>query len=515
MKQSKVKSCCLARFQAYPLEVEVSLSSGLPYYQVVGLGDSAVRESGQRVKMALKSAGFGWPQQRVTVNLSPAWLSKKGTAFDLPIALGILQAAGQIPQDLSLAAWGELSLDGKVKTVPSALCYADALLGGREDVVIQPAEAKAEIAKYHSGGLYASYLRELCGRLCDYARFSFAAPYKKLDPPDISPDAMTDEEAPVIPSGSQEAAWRALTLGLAGGHHVLLRGAAGCGKTSLIRAARRLLPPLEPEERYQQALNYAFMGIPDDDIPKCGEAPFRAPHYSVTAAALLGGSFRYPLGEVSLADKGILFLDEISEYAVPTLNMLRQPAEDHYVLRHRSGKILKIPSRFILFAAANPCPCGRLFEESPPCSCSDLALKRYKAKFENPFFERVDLHVEMLKPDTDKLRSILIDEPIDLSEQRKHLSEVRAFQWKRQGRGKKDMTRLNAWLPSGELRHNLKAPPAVYQAAEKLADQFSMSVRSFHQLLRAARTVADFAFEETLREEHVLEAFTFKKHGEN
>lgn len=515
MRQSTVKSSCRVPGGTRILDVEVCLSNGLPYYQVVGLGDSAVRESGQRVKSALKSCGFFWPQQRVTVNLSPAWLSKKGTTFDLAIALGILQASGQIPEDLPLAAWGELGLSGEIKSLPAALCYAHTLSEQKDCLVIQPEEAEEEISLFHEGGLYAGDLASL-GRCLKTEGERLLKHGELRRSPKTSDQTLLSEPPPetVLPVYLQEAAWRAMIISASAGHHLWLAGAAGCGKTTLASAARYLLPPLSEEERYEQALNYSLGAQNDLTVPDIGRAAFRAPHFSVTGAALLGGSIRYPLGELALADRGILFLDEISEYSANRLNLLRQPLEEHYLLRHRDGIIQKINTRFILLAASNPCPCGLCFEEGEQCSCSEYELLRYQKKFNNPFFDRIDLYVEMLRLDGLKLRRSVTEERFDFSADRKKVEVARTLQWERLGVNNKDLNMLNAWLPAARLKEILLMDQKVRRKAEDLAERFYLSIRGFHQLLRVSRTIADLEQSEKIKEEHVLEAFTYKKHRE-
>lgn len=533
MRQSKIKSSCISGLEICPLDVEVSLTRGLPYYQVVGLGDSAVRESSQRVRLALKSSGFFWPDQRVTVNLSPAWLSKKGTAFDLPIALGILQALGLIPPHLSLAAWGELGSDGKIKSVPAALCYADALTAGSGRgsepaaasgsggakasplIVIQPKEAEEELVRYHSGGIYAANLHDLLDRLNGPRFIADYVPYtRKTDLLGRAEAEPLPDQAEQRPVKLQEAAWKAVMIAAAGAHHLLLLGAAGCGKTTLARASRYLLPPLDHDDLYRRALNCAFCSMPAEEMRRTLTVPFRAPHYSITPAGLLGGSRSYPLGEVSLADRGILFLDEISEYSAATLNMLRQPLEDHFVRRHRDGRIVQYPARFILLAAANPCPCGLLFEKEQHCTCAAHELRRYEQKFANPFFDRIDLQTEMLRLETAKLSSSLRTADEDISSCRQKVMAARERQWDRQGGGRKDLNDLNGWIDTADLSAFLAAEPKILHLAEDLADSFKLSVRSYQKLLRVARTIADLAGEEKLGEEHLLEAFTYKRHGQ-
>lgn len=512
MKSSIVRSSCLQGMGVHPVDVEVNLNNGLPYYQIVGLGDSAVRESAERVKAAIRNSGLRWPDQRVTVNLSPAWLSKQGSAFDLPIALGVLQASRQLPQELQLSSWGELSLTGQIKSAPGALCLAHGLsTDDGQRIVVHPAEAAGEIRRFRMDGVYAEDLRALVDDLRSGQWTDRLGPlYETADGiPEVSHEEIPQEMN--LPLTLQAAAWRACMIAVAGAHHLLMLGAAGCGKTTLARASRYLLPPLDSTELYEQALRYSAAKLSPEWQGSSLERSFRAPHFSISAAALLGGSRKYSLGEVSLADQGILFLDEISEYSPNILNLLRQPLEEHVVQRTRSGQVLRLPARFILFAAANPCSCGLLFEKEQSCTCTDGGIQRYRQKFRNPFFDRIDLFVEMQRLSGDKLGGTLQERSADPERFRVQVQEARAIQHARQGLGQISLLRLNGWLPADELREQLHCSDEVLRQAEMLSDKLKLSIRSFQKLLRVARTIADLEACESVREEHVLEAFSYRQ----
>lgn len=506
MRSSMVRSSSLHGAAAVPVGVEVNISNGLPYYSVVGLGDSAVRESAQRVKAACKNSGFRWPDQRITINLSPAWLSKKGSTFDLPIALGILQATGQLPEHLQLAAWGELSLTGKLKSAPGALCLADGLINeDPSQIMIHPAESEPEIKRHWEGGLYAEDLRSLVSLL----KNGFTENSCLHEDLRLIPHVETIPEEMLLPIYLQQSAWRACLLAVAGAHHLLMLGAPGCGKTTLARAAHYLLPDLSREEQYQLALQYsaAKVAVPEQPDARAG---FRAPHFSVSAQALLGGGTKYSLGEVSLADQGILFLDEISEFTAAKINQLRQPIEDHQVKLHQSGQVVTLPARFILIAAANGCKCGQFFEKEQVCTCSDGQIKQYRDKFRNPFYDRIDLYVEMLRLPSEELNRTLDPLEVNPLKYREQVRLARERQFERQGKGSKDLLRLNGWLPTSEINESFGISRKVLQTAETLADQLKLSIRSYQKLLRVSRTLADLADVTEVTTDHVIEAFSYK-----
>ncbi len=512
MRSSKVKSSSIHGAGAVPVDVEVNITNGLPYYSVVGLGDSAIRESAQRVKAACKNSGFRWPDQRITINLSPAWLSKKGSSFDVPIALGILQASGQLPSSLHLAAWGELSLTGELKTAPGALCLASGLglTEDREQITIHPAESEAELRRHLHGGLYADQLRNLVSLLQQGITENSLLAGEQIP---LAEGEKIPEEM-LLPIHLQASAWRACQLAVAGAHHLLMIGAPGCGKTTLARASHYLLPDLSKEEQYQLALHYSAAKV---DVPEFSDARagFRAPHFSLSSQALLGGGNRYSLGEVSLADRGILFLDEISEFTPTKINQLRQPLEDHQVMRQVAGQVVHLPARFILIAAANGCKCGMFFETEQTCSCSDGQIKQYQDKFRNPFFDRIDLYVEMLRLPSAALTSTLQREEVPVERYREEVLVARRRQFERQGQGGQDILRLNGWLPTSEMKDCFRMSDKVLQKAEMLADRLKLSIRSYQKLLRVSRTIADLAGQDWVTEDHVIEAFSYKNRLSN
>ncbi len=508
MRSSIIGSSCIQGPGAYPVNVEVNLSNGLPYFNIVGLGDSAVRESAQRVKAAIRNSGLHWPDSRITVNLSPAWLTKKGSAFDLPIALGILQASRQIPEHLKLSSWGELSLTGQIKSAPGALCLADGLdAAPAENIRIHPAEAADEIRLYRADGVYAQTLSSLVGDLKN-ERITTQSAGPQMCMTLAKDEPMPDEMA--LPITLQASAWRACMIAVAGCHHLLMLGAAGCGKTTLARASRYLLPPLSPEEQYRLAVHYSAGKLAPEEENSTSVYRFRTPHYSITPAALLGGSVKYNLGEVSLADQGILFLDEISEYKNSVLNLLRQPLEDHELDRMRSGQQYKLPAKFILIAAANPCACGLYFERDQSCTCSDGDLQRYRQKFRNPFFDRIDLGVEMHRIPSEKLLNSLEANQQNPQDFREQVINARERQYRRQGHPEHSLLRLNGWLNPAEIGTYFAVDDALLKEAEQLAERLKLSIRSYQKLLRVARTIADLEDSAKIREEHILEAFSYR-----
>lgn len=501
-----IYSACITGKESQLIDVEVNLSPGLPYFNLVGLADSAVKESRQRVRSAIRSLGIVQPNKRITINLRPAWIKKSGSYFDLPIAIGLLAAQKIFSSAIRIACFGELSLTGEIKSSCQSFALIPSLIESPADIFFFPEESRQEIEAFYSGGIYVRNLKEVVEILKDYSEQKF---YDPLRLNIKSEHRVLLEEEHLLPLHLQASAWRAATISVAGNHHILFLGSAGSGKTSIAKASATLLPDLEDEIAVEKAKQFAITKVPNTFYPR--QAPFREIESTVSIPSLLGGSTKYPYGELTLADHGILFIDEINFLSTQHLNILRPIIQDAEVRRTRDGVIQVLPANFILFSAANPCYCGNLFERAQNCSCSDGELKRYMEKFQNPFFDRIDLFVDMLRLEDGELHKTIIDNTFNILEEREKVLQCRKIQYERQANSQVDISKLNGRIPSNVMRETFEIKVNILMFAEALAESLRLSIRQFHKLLRVARTIADLEYVKHIEEEHILEAFSYRR----